>query len=483
MATITSAGIGSGLDIEGLVSKLVAVERTPIDQLTKKTDTLKTELSSFGQVQSKLSALRDAAAALTNPSTWGGNLATSSDPSAVTVTAGSGAALGNVSVQVNQLATSQTLASTPLATATTTLGQGSLTIQLGSFGTDADTGAATFTPKAGSAAVTVTIGPGQDQLGQVRDQINAANAGVTASIVNDASGSRIVLRSTATGETNGFTVSVSDADGNSGDATGLSALAFDPVAGVSQLVQTLPAQNARAILNGIAVNSESNTLKEAIDGLNITLLKTTTIPPSVTVSQDQAAIKKAISDFTTAYNAVNAFLRDQTKYDAANKTAGTLQGDSTAVGLQAQLRGILGGTTTLAGSVGRLAQIGLEPGSDGNITTTGTKLDTALSNLDSLKKLFMGLDSAGKSSNDGFAQRIRSYVDGALSTDGQLSSRQAGLQTQITNNGKRQATLEDHVANTEKRLRARYTALDTQVGQLNSLSNYVSQQMALLSKG
>lgn len=476
MPTITSAGIGSGLDIESLVSKLVSAERIPITQLTKRTDGLKTELSAFGKLQGALSTLRDAASKLTTPGTWGGTLATSSDPTSVGVSAGAGAAIANVAVDVKQLAQSQTLVSrTAYPNATTALGQGSLTITLGAWATDgADPPTYTgFTDKAGATPITINIGEGQDTLNGIRDAINASGAGVTASIVNDANGARLTLRSTATGQTNGFRIEASG---------GLADLGYDPRVGVTSLIQTLPAQNARALVNGIDVSSESNTLKEAIDGLNITLLKTTTIPASVAVTQDKESIKKIISDFTAAYNAVNALLREQTKYDEGNKTAGALQGDATAIGLQAQLRGIIGGTTTLAGSVGRLAQIGLEPGRDGNLTVSDAKLNTALGDLDSLKKLFMGLDNTN-SANNGFAQRLRSYIDGALSTEGRLSSRQDGLKKLIDGNNKRMDQLEDRVALTEARLRARYTALDTQMGKLNGLSGYVTQQLNMLNNG
>ncbi|RZL35435.1 MAG: hypothetical protein EOP35_14030 [Rubrivivax sp.] len=248
------------------------------------------------------------------------------------------------------------------------------------------------------------------------------------------------------------------------------------------LVSPLAAERSvsRALINGIDVSSESNSLQEAIDGLNITLLKTTSVPASVAVTQDKDSIKKLITDFTTAYNAVNALLREQTKYDSASKTAGTLQGDSTAVGLQSQLRSIMGGTTSLAGSVSRLAQIGLEPGTDGNLTTSDTKLNTALSNLDNVKKLFMGLDSTN-ASNSGFAQRIRAYIDGALGSEGRVTSKQAGLQKLIDNNNKSIDKLEDRASLTETRLRARYTALDTQMSKLNGLSSYVTTQMTKLN--
>ena len=242
MATISSAGIGSGLDVESLVSKLIAAERTPITQLAQRTDSLKTELSTYGKVQSALSTLRDAASKLTSPTTWGGTLATSSDTTAVTVSAGTGAAIGSVSVDVKKLAQAQTLVgTTSYASATTTVGQGSLTITLGSLATDgADPPTYTgFTDKAGATAVTVNIGAGQDTLTGIRDAINAAGAGVTASIVNDATGARLTLRSNATGETNGFRI---DASG------GLTDLGYDPRIGVTSLIQTLPAQNARALI-------------------------------------------------------------------------------------------------------------------------------------------------------------------------------------------------------------------------------------------
>ncbi|MBW8847036.1 MAG: flagellar filament capping protein FliD [Burkholderiales bacterium] len=480
MATITSLGIGSGLDVESMITKLMAVEQAPITQLSQKTDGLKTQLSIYGQVQSSVSALRDAASKLTSPDTWAGAKATSADPTAISVTAGAGAAVGSVSVSVSQLASSQSLASSTFANATATLGQGSITIELGTWGTDANS-AATFTSKSGTTPVTINIGAGQDQLSQVRDQINSANAGVVASIVTDATGSRLTLTSASTGESNGFRVSVNDADGDSGDASGLSAVAYDPSAGVTQLTQTLPAANARALLNGLQISSESNSLQSAISGLNITLLKTTTIPISLSVTQDRDAIKKAITDFTTAYNAVNQLLRNQTKYDPSSKTSAPLQGDSTAVGLQNQLRGVIGASTSLAGSISRLADIGLDPGADGNLSAPSAKLDTALNDIPTLKKFFMGLDSTN-ASNNGFAQQIRNLADKVLGVDGSISNREAGIQKNIDNNGKRADELQTRADSTEKRLRAQYSALDTKISQLTNLSSYLTQQLAALAK-
>ena len=479
MATISSLGLGSGLDVETIITKMMAIEQQPINDITKKTDGLKTKLSTYGQVQSALSTLRDASAKLTNPDTWAGSKATSSDTSAISVTASSGAAVSNASISVTQLAAAQTLATSTFSSPTATVGQGSLTIELGTWATDAN-GVTSFSSKTGATAVTVNIGAGQDQLGQVRDQINAANAGVTATVVTDASGSRLTLTSRNSGESNGFRVSVNDADGNPGDAAGLSQLAYDPSTSVSQMSLTLPAANARALLNGLPISSETNSLASAIDGLNIILLKTTP-PVTISVTQDADAIKKAVSDFTTAYNAINQLLRTQTKYDASNKTAAPLQGESTALSLTNRLRGIAGGVTSLGGSLNRLADVGLAPGSDGNLPTAGAKLDKALTNLGDLKQFFMGVDNTNDS-NNGFAVRMRSMIDQALSVDGSLSSREKGIQDQIDNNGKNVDKLTERNASTEKRLRAQYAALDTKMSKLTNLSSYLTQQLTQLSK-
>jgi len=481
MPTITSTGIGSGLDIETLINKLVALERTPITQLTTQTNKLQTQLSSYGKVQSALATLRDAAAKLTRPDTWAATVATSSDASSVSVTTsstgGSAATAGNVSVQVSKLATSQTVASKVLPASPGSVGQGSITIELGQWNADQSA----FTAKDGVTAITVDIGAGEDQLSQIRDKINAARPGIGATVVTDSNGSRLVLRGNDTGEANGFRVTVNDADGNSGDDTGLSALAFDPSAGINTVNQKLAATNAAATVNGIDISSASNSLTGVVAGLNINLLKTTAGDVSLSVGSDSVGIKKAITDMATAYNSMATLLRDQTKAvplargSTDSSQSGPLQGDTTVVSLQNQLRSMVGSSSTLGGSLARLTDIGLEPSATGTLTTNDAKLTAALGNLDNVKQLFMGLDT-GNPDNNGLAQRLRSLGDVALGTEGRLSSRQTGLQSRISDNGKRNGELEARVALTETRLRARYTALDTQMAKLTSLSSYVTQQ-------
>lgn len=478
MASITSAGIGSGLDIESLISKLVAVERQPITQLQTRTDGLKTQLSAYGKIQSSLAAMRDAAAKLTKPETWSATVASSSDSTAVTVSSALSASAGNVSVAVNRLASAQSVSSKILPTGSNSVGQGWISIDIGKWTEPGAPELPSFDKKADSTEILIEIQPGSDSLTQIRDKINAAGGGVRASIVTDNNGARLVMQSTETGLNNGFRIKASNGDGQP-EGEGLSALSYDPSTAVSFMTRNQVAGNADVMLNGLQVESESNTLKDAIEGLTINLLKTTSSDVNLTMGPDKEAIKKAVTEFSTAYSAVATLMRDQTKYDASNKTAGVLQSDSSIVGIQFEMRRLASGTSTLGGKLSRFADIGLDPSADGTLKTNATKLDAALTDLASLKQFFMGVDSQNPN-NSGLATQLRGFADQALGLDGRITTRQAGLKTSIDNQAKSAERLETKVSLTEARLRARYTALDVQMSKLSSLSTYVTQQMANL---
>ncbi|UXH79794.1 flagellar filament capping protein FliD [Roseateles amylovorans] len=472
MATITSTGLGSGLDVESIVSKLVSIEKQPITALQTRTDTIKTQISAYGKIQSAFSAMRDAASKLTTPASWAALTATSSDASMATVTASTGSGAGSYAVSVTNLAAAQSLSSQAY-TSTAAVGAGSLTIELGQWSADNST----FTGKGGTSPVSVTIGA-SDTLSTVRDKINSSGAGVLASVVTDASGSRLVIRSKDTGVENGFRITAADADGNNGDATGLSALAYDPTASVASLTRNVAAANANLTINGLDISSATNSIESAVDGLSINLLKKGDL--TVTVGQDKDAVKKVVTDFVTAYNSLMTMLRDNTKYDESSKSAGALQGDSTAVSLQAQLRNITSSGSTLGGSFARLADIGLNIGSNGLITVDNSKLTSAMGHISDVKQLFMGVDNTN-ADNSGIAQRWRKFADQVLSVDGSITTRTSGLQSRVTANTKRSDEMTDRAAAYEKRVRAQYTALDTQMAKLNDMSSYVSKITSMLS--
>lgn len=467
MSTLSSPGVGSGLDVESIVKALVAIERKPISQLATQASGMQTRLSAFGKLQSALSTLRDAARTLTSSEAWGAVKASSSDPASVAVSAGSGAVAGSYSVSVTQLAAAQTIVGTARAATDTMGSDGTLAIQAGSWSSG---GNAPFTPRTDTPAVNVTIAA-TDTLAEVRDKINAAGAGVTASIVNDASGARLVMRSSQTGVDQGFQVTAS---------AGLEALGYDGPGG-SGMTQTRPAANAMATINGIAIESTSNTLGNVLDGLTLTLNKVTTGNTEITVEQDTPAIQESVKTFVDAYNAMIKLVAEQTRYDAATKTAAPLQGDRASINLQYALRGVASGSSVGSSVFSRLAQIGLDPQADGTLKLNATKLTGALGQAAEVRKLFAFTDD-NDATADGFAQQIRQMADRLLGADGPLSSRQSGLQAEIARNKARQNELEARVARTEERLRARYAALDTQMANLSALSGYVSQQVTSWNK-
>ena len=469
MATISSPGIGSGLDVNSIVTQLVAIERQPIQLLQAKATKIQTQISEYGKLKGDIAALRDAALKLAGNTNWGQTLGTSTDAAAVGVTVASGAAVGSYSVQVQSLASPQSLASGVFASSAATPGAGTLHIELGAWGA----GQTSFTPKAGAVAVDISVAAG-DTLAQVRDKINGANAGVTALILTDAGGSRLLLRSSASGAGNAFRTSVIDADGNNTDAAGLSALAYDTGAKVA--TQTQAAANAAATVDGLAITSPSNTLVNLVDGITLTLSKVTTGAVDINVVQDNVGLKKSVQDFADAYNALAKLVAGQIKYDAATKTAGVLQGDSTAVSLQRQMRALVGASSGASTAYARLSDAGIEMQADGSLNVNATKIDAAVNNLAELKKLFANSDILVPA-NDGFGKRFRVLGDSLLSVDGPITTRSDGLRKRADLNQTQQDKLTERVAQVEKRLRAQYSALDTALGRLNGLSSFVTQQI------
>lgn len=483
MATITSTGIGSGLDVTGIVSSLMAINRRPLSLLEQQTEDLNSEVSVVGKLKSFMSSFRDRAQALSDRSLWSGTTSSSSDTAKVGVSSTSTAAAGRYAVAVQALAAQQTVASaTPYASADAVVGRGTLTIDLGTWTEDPAGGAPTaFTSK---SSVTINIGSDDPlapdaTLEEVRDAINGADAGVVATIINDANGSRLSLRSAETGAENGFRIGVTEYVDDGAAASGLSALAYDPPSGASQLERTALASNARATLNGISIESASNTLTDVADGLTLTLSAVTTSDVEVIVAQDKAGVKKGIEDFVAAYNDFVKYLREQTKYDEGSKEGGILQGDSTFLGMQSQLRGVLNTDSSASLAWARLADIGIEQQKDGTLKITTSDLDDALENMPELEKLF-----AAESDNygaQGFATRFKDLADGFLDFEGTFETRDASLKSRIDRNEDQQASMEDRLAVTEERLYDQYETLDATMASLNSLSQLVSQQLAMLN--
>ncbi len=465
MGTISSPGIGSGLDVQGIVSQLVALERAPIKQLQTQASTLQTRLSLYGTIKSQMSALESAAAKLGNPSTWSAVSASSSNAAAVSTSASPGAASGSYSIEVQQLARAQSTVSAAVPTGTG-MGSGTLSIQLGSWagGSFSATG----------STIDVEIQPGEDSLSSIAARINAAGAGVSASVLRDASGERLMIQSRETGESAGFQISVSDDDGDDSDGNGLSRLAFDGGGAGMALAQS--ALNAQATINGVAITSGSNRLTDTLPGLNLQLSQVTSQPVEISVATDREGLRKDIDAFVSAYNAINNTLNNALRFDEASGKGGALQGDATAVGLQNALRGMMR-SVTASEPFSRLVDVGIELRTGGRLEVDNKRMNSALDNISGLRSLFT-VDS-GNPTTDGFGLKVRSFARGLLDIDGLITSRSDSIQAAIRRNSDQQDRLNVRIESIEKRLLAQYTALDTKLAGLSGLSAYVSQQVTL----
>ena len=463
MATISSPGIGSGLDVKSIVAQLVALEKRPLTTIKVQAATVQARISAFGQIKSLISTLADAAGKLNSLTTYNAVTTSSSNSATVAASAIGGTAANSFSVKVDSLAKAQATASAALLPVGGALGAGTLRLQLGKW----TVVPASFTPQSGVATVDIAVSA-TDTVTDVASKINGANAGVSATVLNDVSGQRLLLRSSSTGAAAGFQLTVpTDADGNSTDAAGLSRLV------VGSTIQYGADSNIQ--INNIPVSSASNTFTNVVSGVTLTAGTVSATAVDVVVAPDQSVFKSAIDKFVAAYNSVNQSLNDLTKYDPATKATGLLQGDPTAIGLQNALRGILQSTT--AGSAySRLAEIGITQQLGGDLAVDSTKLGTALANGDEVKKLFKN-DNSNTLTN-GVALKFNTFSQGLLAVDGLFSSKDASLKRSLDLNAKEQTALNDRVARDETELNRRYSALDVQLSSLNALSAYVTQQVA-----
>lgn len=456
---LTAAGIGSGLDVESLISQMVTLQKSPLKALQSTASSLDTQISTYGKLKSLMSTLNDAAKSLANKETWQTTSAASSS-SSVTVSVTDASALpGTSDVVVEALARGQSQASALLDADTKF--DGTLQLTVG---------------KTKPVTIEITIDP-DASMEDVVKTINASGAEVSASIMTNADGKqRLVMRSKNTGEEAGFSVTAS---GNEN----LSALATGAPQSVMQ-----EAQNARIKLNGISVESASNEFKSVLPGLSISVSQVSETPASVTVKTDKEALKKSLQSFMDAYNSVNDMLATSTKYDAESKTAGTLQGDSTAVSMTNSLRTAIAGSVEGIGDVNRLSELGIQITKGGKLSfgtssNDKAKLEKALDNPESLSSLFVGSGMAGQGNTQGLAVRMQIFTKNMTDFEGTFDAKTNSLNAQKKSNTKAQERVNDQVVAFESRMRAQYTALDTKMASLSTLSAYMTQQVSQWNRG
>lgn len=476
---ISAPGIGSGLDINSIITQLMAVERQPLNQLDERQKKFESQLSAYGQVKSALSTFQSSVNALSSLDKFRVYSTNSSNDTALSATASATAAPASYQIEVSQLAQQHKISASAVSATTNVIGTGTLTIEYGTH----DATAGTFTVNADKTPLTITVDGTNNTLSGIRDAINKTNAGVSASIIYDGSGHRLVVSSNDSGAANSLKISTADSDGNNTDTSGLSFLAYDPLgtAGSGKnLSQLSEARDAMLTVDGIAISHASNTISNVIEGVTLNLNRMNAgDPATLTVARDIEAVSKAVQDFAKAYNDIDKVLKDLSAYNEQTKKGAALQGDSITRSIRNRLREIMTGTLD-NNAFATLSEAGISFQRDGTLAVNTSKLDKALSiSFEAVGNLFAR--ESITASETGFGFRLDSYLDVLLGDEGSLATRTEGINTSIRSLERSEERLLTRLSQVEARYRAQFTALDTLMSSLNTTSAYLTQQLASLN--
>ncbi len=451
---ISFSGLGSGLDIQGIVSQLVSVEGKPQQQLlTNQQANLNLTLSSLGQLKSGLASVQTATDALQNLDTFRSRTVSVANTAMLTAAAIPGTSLGTYQVEVDQLATAQKQASVGFASSSATVGSGSLAFT---------SGGTTF-----SVNVAAT-----DTLSNIRDNINSAtgNVGVQASIVNVDNGSggtvsKLVITALNTGSANAVSITATDSDGNNTDTSGLSILASN------NLTQISAAQDSIIKIDGMQVTSSSNSVTSAITGLTLNLNQAQVgATTAVTIGNDTSPVTNALQNLVTQFNAYQQTYGSLTSYDTATNQAGALLGDATANSTNRALRSLLGANfTTGSTSIQNLADIGLQVDSKGVMSLDTTKLQSALTTDPNAVKTLL------TDPTHGLAAKVDTALTPYLQFSGVFDSRTQSINSQLQSITQQQTALQARLTQYQASLMAQFTAMDSYVSQMNSSLSFLAK--------
>ncbi len=483
MASISSLGTGSGIDLSGLLTSLMQAEQRPLTILQQKEASYQARISAYGSLKSVLSSLQTASAALV-PETgvsasdkFQSASATVADTTIASASATASAVAGTYSLEISALAKLHRL-TTPDSTdiggteavANSLAAGGELKIELGALSSDY----ATFTADSASE-LNITIAAGST-LEQVRDAINTAatDGRVSATIINGSNGQQLVLSSGKTG-----TANVMKLSGDSSLGVGFD---FDPTgsaSGTGNLSQAAEkggqaATDAAFTLNGIAATSSSNTVTGVLDGVTLTLTKQTVAdtPTTLTVSKNRSsALTSALNNFIKSYNDASTSMTRLGAYNAETKVASTLTGNSTLRSAQNQVRNMVFATTQGGTSAyQRLSDIGVSVAKDGTLSLDATKLEKAIA------ADFAGVASLVSTVGSAFDEGVENLVG----TSGSITTATDSTQRQIKDITKQQEAVSIRLIAIEARYRTQFTALDTLIATMNQTSTYLTQQLANL---
>lgn len=451
MASITSSGIGSGLDVSGIVQQLVAAEAAPVEtRIAQQEARTQSKLSAYGSLNAALADFRDKLEVAKSTTSFLARKATSGDSSLFSVSATESALPATYSVEIERLAQAQKLTSGAFVDADSVVGTGTLTVAVDILSFE------------------VEIDSESNTLAGIRDAINNApdNVGVAATIVNADAGSYLILTGEKTGAANAITVTQAGGDG------GLSALVYDPGNGLAALTESVAAQDALVRVDGFDILSATNSVSGAIDGVSIDLIAADPgNSTNLAIQNDEDAVRATIEEFVESYNQLITTFDQLTAYDAENEVGAPLLGDATIRNIREQIRREF--STAVSNPqmpFTTLTEIGIENQLDGQLSLVESDLSDVLgSEFNQIGQLF--------AAEDGFAVRLFDLVDGFLATDGIVDVKTQGFASRIDDIADERDALGERLASLETRLLRQFNALDSLIAQLTSTSSFLTQQL------
>lgn len=439
---ISSAGIGSGLDVASIVSQLVRAERSPADARIDRTERqVNAQISALGTLRNAFDSLRTSLEKLGGEDTSQARKLTLPDEPNFGASASAGAATGKYDVEVLALATAHQLSSKAYAGSDTRIGTGTLTITTG------------------DTTLEVEVVEGDSSLDGIRDAINKAadGTGITATIINADDGAHLVLTANETGVENAISISASGGDG------GLDAL-VDP----ANMTELTAAADAQVKVNGFTRTSASNSVTDMIEGVTLTL--ETAAPGTTqtfTVASDPSVMRGAVKDLVSKYNAALDAIAKVTKYDPDTNVAAALNGDAMVRGVNSDLRNAISSVTS------ELKALGVTSDKEGKLTLDEAVFNEAIAEDPVAASRLFGKDGALNTDLEATLARL-------LDEDGLLDGRDEGLKGRTDSIEDQRLALDRRMQRVEERYRAQFTALDVMVAQMSSTSSYLAQQLANL---
>ena len=467
-------GIGSGIDLNEVLDQLEAVEKNRLTPIKAQQKAINNKISGFGKLKSALSTFNNATAKLQKKEIFHGRTVSGND-NYFTTNVRSNAQLGNYSVSVEQLARAHSVATNAVNDKNAALGN------------DNETRILTI-EQANGQKLNVTLSKDETSLESIAKAINKAKvvnedgstseSTVNATIVRSGKDSyQLVITSKETGEQQTITSVSSDDDKLN------SLIGFDiNQADSSAMSEVAKAQDAKFSFNGITVNSASNTVKDVIPGVDITLKAVTTTSQNLTIAADNEKTQEALKEWVDAFNQLQSTISTLTQFTASdansdelNSNNGPLIGDSTLRNIDQSIRSIF--SKGQAGELSVLSQIGINMDSNGKLVIKENELEKALKeNSEAVAILFTGDGETTGIANEVFA-KVSSFID----SDGMIDTATNGLNSTLKSLDKRYDQVNNSIDQTIERYRVQFTKLDILINQLNGMSNYLTTQFEMMA--